>query len=150
MKREIHGALKADKQRLTTDVGEKIMAELGAGNVKEAFRHLKGWYREASETHAAPCPQTMERQTYKRVELCARRAAYGESFQANGTPFEIRDDNPTEGEIRVAVTEMSNGRCGGASGIKAEHLKSWLRRAKREEDPDTAEASAEAGKTWRK
>jgi hypothetical protein len=50
MKREIHGALKADKQRLTADVGEKIVAELGAGNVKEAFRHLKGWYCTASES----------------------------------------------------------------------------------------------------
>ena len=73
MKRKIHGALKADKQRLTADVGKKIVAELGAGNVKEAFCHLKGWYRAASETQAAPCPQTMERQTDERVELYARR-----------------------------------------------------------------------------
>ena len=42
MKRKIHGALKADKQRLTEDVGAKIVAELGAGKVQEAFRHLKG------------------------------------------------------------------------------------------------------------
>jgi hypothetical protein len=150
MKREIHGVLKADKRQLTADGGERIVSELGAGNVQEAFRHLKGWYRAASETQAAPCPQTMERQTDKRVELYARRAAYGESFPANGTPFEIRYDEPSEGEIWAAVMEMSNGRCGGASGIKAEHLKSWLHGAKREEDPETAEASAGAGKTWRK
>jgi hypothetical protein len=89
MKRKIHQALKADKQRLTADVGEKIVAELGAGKAKEAFRHLKGWYRAAAETQAAPCPQTMERQTEERVALYAKREAYSESFPANGTPFEI-------------------------------------------------------------
>ena len=41
MKREIHGVLKADKQRLTADMGAKIVADLG-GTVQEAFRHLKG------------------------------------------------------------------------------------------------------------
>jgi hypothetical protein len=87
MKREIHRVLKADKRQLTADGGERIVSELGAGNVQEAFRHLKGWYRAALETQAAPCPQTMERQTDKRVELYARRAAYSESFPANGTPF---------------------------------------------------------------
>jgi hypothetical protein len=75
MKRKIHQALKADKQRLTADVGKKIVAELGSVNVKEAFRHLKGWYPAASETQAAPCPQTMVRQTDERVALYAKREA---------------------------------------------------------------------------
>ncbi len=42
MKREIHAALKEDKRRLTAEVGEKIVGDLGEGNVQEAFRHLKG------------------------------------------------------------------------------------------------------------
>ena len=69
MKQEIHTALKEDNQRLTADFGEKILAELGAGKVQEAFCHLKGWYRAASETQAAPRPQTMEHQTNERGEL---------------------------------------------------------------------------------
>jgi len=133
MKHKNHRALKADKQQLAADVGKRIVGELGAGNVQEAFCHLKGCYWVALETKAAPCPQTTERQTDKRVELYVRRAAYGESFPANGTPFEIRDNEPSEGEIRAAVMEMSNGRCGGTSGIKAEQLKRWLRGAKKEE-----------------
>ena len=72
MKRKIYAALKADKKRLTADVGERIVAELGAGKVQDSFRHLKGWYRAASETQAAPCPQTMERQIEERVALYAR------------------------------------------------------------------------------
>ena len=68
----------------------------------------------------------MEQQTKERVALYAKRVAYGKSFLANGTPFEIRDNEPTEGELRAAVMELSNGRSAGALGIKAEHIKSWL------------------------
>jgi hypothetical protein len=77
----------------------------------------------------------MERQTDERVELYAERAAYGEEFPANGTPFDINDDPPLEGELWTAVSQLSNGRCGGASGIRAEHIKAWLRGAKLAEDP---------------
>ena len=80
MKREVQAALKADKSRLTAKVGESIVSEFSQGNVQEAFRHLKGWYRAASETHAKPCHQTMEHQTDEQVELYAERAAYGARF----------------------------------------------------------------------
>ena len=75
MKREVHAALKEDKRKLTTRAGEDIVSELGKGNVQEAFRHLKGWYRTAAEAQARPCLQTMERQTDERVELYAERDA---------------------------------------------------------------------------
>ncbi len=67
MQRAIHAALKKDQAARTAQVGELIITELAEGNVHEAFRHLKGWYREASETQAKPCPQHMERQTAERV-----------------------------------------------------------------------------------
>jgi hypothetical protein len=44
MRREIEAAIKADKQKLTAKVGDSIIVELAKGDVKEAFRHLKGWY----------------------------------------------------------------------------------------------------------
>ena len=75
------------------------------------------------ETQAKPCHQTMERQTDERVELYATRAAYGAEFPVNGTPFGIDDDPPSEGELRTAVSQLSHGRCGGASGVRAEHIK---------------------------
>ncbi len=43
MKREIKAAIKADKQKLTAEVGDLIIAELAKGGVQEAFQHLKGW-----------------------------------------------------------------------------------------------------------
>jgi hypothetical protein len=150
MQREVKAALKANKSRLTAEVGERIMSELGEGNVEEAFRHLKGWYRNASETQAKPCHQTMERQTDKKVEVYAERAAYGEEFPENWTPFEIDDEPPSEGELRTAVSQLSHGRCGGASGIRAEHIKVWLCGVKKAEDPENGSNHVREGKTWAK
>ena len=71
MKHKVNSAKKADKQRLTAEVGKQIAAELGSGKVHEAFCHLKGWYCAASESQSAPCPQTMDCQTNERMELYA-------------------------------------------------------------------------------
>ena len=45
MQRAIHAALKRDRAARTAQVGKLIIAKLAKGNVHEAFRHLKGWYR---------------------------------------------------------------------------------------------------------
>ena len=64
MQRAIHAALKRDRAVRTAQVGDLIVAELAEGNVHEAFRHLKGWFRNASETQAKPCSHTMERRRW--------------------------------------------------------------------------------------
>ncbi len=148
MKREVKAALKADKTQLTAEVGENIVSELSSGNVQEAFRHLKGWYRNTSETQAKPCHQMMERQTDERVEPYAEWTAYGKEFPEIGTPFGINNDPPTEEELRTAVSQLSHDRYGGASGICAEHIKVWLCGAKKAEDPENGANHVGAGKTW--
>ncbi len=83
------------------------------------------------------------------MELYAERDAFGAEFPANGTPFAIDDNPPSEEELRIAVSQLSHGRCGGASGIRAEHIKAWLRGAKKEEDPEYGANHIGAGKSWR-
>jgi hypothetical protein len=148
MKREIKAAIKADKQKLTAEVGDSIIPELAKGNIKQAFRHLKGWYRKAMEMQARPCRQRMDHQTNEREELYSERAAYGKAFPANGLPYAIGNNQPIEGKLRAAVSLLSHGRCRGASGIRAEHIKAWLRGVKKEEDPETAASHIGAGKMW--
>ncbi len=148
--REVKAALKADKSWLTAEVGEHIVSELCDGKVQETFRHLEEWYRNALETQAKPCHQMMECQTDEQVELYAERAAYGMGFPANGTPFAINNDPPLEGELRTAVFQLSHGWCGGASGICADHIKAWFRRAKKAEVPENGANHVGAGKTWDK
>jgi hypothetical protein len=150
MQRAIHAALKRDRTAQTARIGESIVAELAEGKVHEAFRHLKGWYWEASETQAKPCFQTMERQTEERVELYRRRDSPGLPIILEHAEMraEIRDDTPDEGEIRAAVAELTNGRSAGASRMQAEHLKGWLDGAKLEENPKTGPANVGAGVDW--
>jgi hypothetical protein len=150
MKRKIEASIKADKQKLTAEVGNSIIAELAKGDVQEAFQLLKGWYQKVAETQARPSRQTMEHQTYKREELYGERATYGTAFPANGVPYAIGINQLIESKQRAAVSLLSHGWCEGASGICAEHIKVWLRGAKREEDPEMAASHVGAGKTWHK
>jgi hypothetical protein len=129
----------------TKEVGASIQHELSGGNVQEAFHHLKGWYRAASETTTRPCPLTMERQTAERVALYARRDSPGEPLPINIPRVDIADHTPTDGEIREAARELSNGRAGGASGMRAEDVKAWLHGIKLEEDPKTGPTNENAG-----
>ncbi len=90
----------------------------------------------------------MEHQTDKREELYAERAAYSTAFPSNGVPYAIGNNQPIESKLRAAVSLLRHGRCGGALGIRVEHIKAWLRGVKKEEDPETATSHLGAGKTW--
>ncbi len=50
MRQQIWDMLRGDRRARTAQVGNLIEAKLAGGNIQEAFRHLKGWYRAALET----------------------------------------------------------------------------------------------------
>ena len=60
---------------------------------------------------------------------------------------DVRDDTPTDGEIRTAVSELSNGRSAGASQMRAEHLKFWLQGMREEEESEGTNTTS--GDKWR-
>ncbi|EJK77299.1 hypothetical protein THAOC_00876, partial [Thalassiosira oceanica] len=50
--------------------------------------------------------------------------------------FDVRDDEPDDEEIREVVrARLKNGRVSGASQLRAEDVKGWLRGMEDEEDP---------------
>ena len=76
----------------------------------------------------------MERQTQERVELYGKVNPPGAPIPINVDAFDVADDAPSDGELRVAVaTGLRNGRAGGASRVRAEDMKEWLRGARAEE-----------------
>jgi hypothetical protein len=113
--------------------------------VHEAFRHLKGCYRGATETQARPCFQTMEKQTAECVDLYQQRDSPGLPVAINIAPVDVRIDVPTNGEIQAAVSELTNGISAGVSCMRAEHLKEWLRGMKSEEEPEIGPNNVGAG-----
>jgi hypothetical protein len=68
LNRQIGISLQTDWTDQTAVVGATVEAKLAGGNVQEAFHHLKGWYRAATEMQAKPCYHTMERQTLEQVD----------------------------------------------------------------------------------
>jgi len=60
---------------------------------------------------------------------------------------------PTDSEVRKVVGKLRNGRAGGATGMKAEHIKVWLDTIQREEKAARAnpgrEADPGAGRKWK-
>jgi hypothetical protein len=82
-KRLIWASLHNDRVACTKGIGNAIEVELAKGDVHEALRLLKGWYRAALETVARPCPQTMARQTEDRLELYWQRDSPGDPLLIN-------------------------------------------------------------------
>ena len=66
-----------------------------------------------------------------------RRYPPGDPIPINVEAYSINDATPDDGELRAVVQGLCNGRAGGASGIKAEHLKEWLRGVLEEEEKGT-------------
>jgi hypothetical protein len=93
MKREIEASIKADKQKLTTKVGNLIVTELVKEDVQEAFLHLKGWYWKVAEMQARPCRQTWSvKPTSGRSCMRSRRHRVQNSLQM-GCPMPLATIN---------------------------------------------------------
>jgi hypothetical protein len=77
----------------------------------------------------------------------------GEALPFNFPHFEISDDMPTDSEIQKVVGGLRNGQAGGATGMKAMHIKVWLDEIKPEEkaamENNGREADPGAGHKWR-
>ena len=81
----------------------------------------------------------------ERVKLYGRVSPPGDPVSINVEPFSIKDAVPANKEIREVVREMRNTRAAGASRIRSEQMKMWLRGAIEEEEKGTVGA----GHKWR-
>ena len=90
----------------------------------------------------------MIRQTDERVDLYRQRQSPGDPLPINVPPVPIRDDAPSDNEIRAAAANLSNGRAPGAYGMRAEHVKAWQRGVRKKEHPE-AQTNSTAGDNWR-
>jgi hypothetical protein len=56
---------------------------------------------------------------------------------------------PSDQEIRDAARDLSSGRVGGVSKLRAENIKQWLRGITLEEDPKKGPDNIGEGDNWR-
>ena len=127
------------------------MGSLTSGNVKEAWRTLQGWYREAGEKAPKPCYDTMEAQTVEREKLYSRIPPPRDKIPSYVQRPPMNDAHTADEEVRRAVKKSHNGRSGGASKMRAEDLKIWLTGVENEEQArEKGEYGYEGtGDTWR-
>jgi hypothetical protein len=144
----IWASLRDNRAARTRGIGEMIKADLEKGDVQEAFRLRKGWYRAASETVAHPCPQAMAQQMEEQVELYRRWDSPGEPLPINLQGPAIPDEVPSDHENRDAAWDLPSGRMGGASKMRAEDIKRWLRGIELEEDPEKGPNNVGEGDNW--
>ncbi len=134
---EIKARLKADCLLCATTTPSNVKGCLAEGEYVEAWRHLKGWYRLAEDQAPKPCPETMAKQTQERIDLYAARTPMGLPLPIQVDPAPANDAAPMDGELRMVVGQLRNGRAVGATGMKAEHLKEWLADVTQEEQEDS-------------
>ena len=75
-------------------------------NAKEAWRRMKGWYRDAANRGLPPTQGTLERITAERVELYSQVPSPGGNIPVTVKPAEIDDSVPTEDEIAEVVMKL--------------------------------------------
>jgi len=110
---------------------------LQKGNLKEAWRKLKGWYSAVEEKAPKPCRLLTKNQTAEREALYRKMVPPGDPIPINTKPFTINDVTSTDAELRIVVKNKRNGRADDVSGIKADHMKHLLRDAMQEEEKGT-------------
>lgn len=101
----------------------QLMRLLKNGNVKEAWRTLRIWYRAVSKQPVKPFYPQTGRQTKGREELCNYMQPPGDSIPVN-VMQSITDDSPsTEQTTKGAVMKSQNSFTGGTTKMGAKDLK---------------------------
>jgi len=92
LSRKVRASLKRDRQKRAHEAGTTMESHLESGELQEAWRVLKGWYRMAEDKAPQPCFATMEKQTWEREELYARQVPQGTQFPSMWNPsrYEMR------------------------------------------------------------
>ena len=99
------------------NVADEVEGHLAAGDPKEAWRSIKGWYRSVEDRPPKPNYQRMETLTQEQIDLYTAAPPPGAPIPINVDPFDVNDEMPTDGEIREAVKSLPNGRAGGLGGM---------------------------------
>ena len=154
LSRAIATSLKGVRKRWVEIAGEEEETLLRADlpNPKEAWRQLKGWYKAAVNRAPPPDRATLKRITVERVGLYSYVPSPGDNIPVAVKLVEVDDSVPTEDRIEEAVKKLRRNRSGGASGMRAKHLKGWLAVSKRgkraaEKGEGTTEGE-EGGPNW--
>ncbi len=134
---QIKAALASDRKQCAAIVGDIIKGLMAAGQLKEGWCYLKGWYSTAEDCAPKASHDTLVSQTEERIALYASVPPIEEMPPINVQPFDINNNVPSNSEIRKVVREVQKRQAAGAMGLQAEHIKMWLRDVVQEDKEQT-------------
>jgi exonuclease III len=141
LSRVVNASIKADRKRRTEEAGNAISALLDDDapldkqqNAKAAYAILRKWYKHHGDRPPKPSRQDLQTVTTEFAALYTKEPTPGDEIPTIVAPFNIDDSIPSKEEIEQAVSRLRNDRAPGPTGMRAEHLKTWLREATTDDD----------------
>jgi hypothetical protein len=97
--RQIKAVLASNCKQCAATVGDKMEGLMAAGDLKEAWCCLKGWYSMVEDRAPKASHDTLVHQTEERIALYASVQPTGEMLPINMQPFDINDNVPSNSKI---------------------------------------------------
>ena len=110
LSRSIRRALRQDRKRRAARVGLEAEYHLAKGEVHEAFRTIRGWYRDRTPPQSKPLFEDLQDRSSEYESLYAARPVVGRPLLVEVDPYDISDEVPGEDEIKVALHRLQKGR----------------------------------------
>ena len=109
--------LSGDRRQRAATLAENIDMHLAAGETKEAWRCLKGWYRAASEQAPTASHTLLTTQTAKHVALYGRVPPPGDPLPIHVDKVDIPDGVPERsgtagGRAGTSKHRQNTSKCG--------------------------------------
>jgi hypothetical protein len=104
--RQITAGLKGDPAKHAAVAAEKIEGHLVAGEPKEAWQSLKGWYKAATNCAPKASKMSLAAQTAKCIALYGKVASKGDPIPIHINKAAIPYDIPSDEELRAVMREL--------------------------------------------
>ena len=129
-------------------MGVAIEEDLDDNDPKSAFGKLKRWYRRTTGRPLKPTREDSEELTREREELYTKVDNLQQMFRLVQVDASVDDSIPDNEEICKALQRMKNGKAPGPSGIRADQLKVWMKRWRKEKKKRMEERDLGAMIPW--
>ena len=138
--KELRKSLRKDRQSRIDQAALSIETYLQARDNRRAYGVLQGWYKQSTGHVPKPTFRDEKRTRLEFETLFTEREPPGDPIRIHIDPRPtINDDPPSEEEIMMAIRGMGLNKAPGASGIRVEHLRQWMKGATQPKNPTFVE-----------
>ncbi len=137
--RETNASIKIDRPKRCEDAGARIAAcfpddHQESADLQGAYNILQAWYKHSGDRPPKPSRQDLESRTEEFATPHAATPPPGDPIPCSlPSPYDIDDSIPSRDEIKEATSRLKNNKAPGPSGMRAEHIKDWVKLAFPEE-----------------